>query len=697
MQRSVLALLCSAVLAVSLAAQQPAPPSPPRAPEQPDVRFKVEINYVEVDAVVTDAQGNFIRDLGPEDFEVLEDGKPQEVTAFSLVDIPIERADRPLFAPPTVVPDVRSNAREFNGRIYLILLDDLHTAPLRSLRVKAAARTFIERYLGANDLAAVVVTSGRTDASQGFTSNRSLLLRAVDKFMGRKLRSAVLEKYDEYQRRRGTPLAGDPLKDPADFERGYQARSMLTTLKRTSEWMSGIRGRRKAVVLIGEGIDYDIHNVFEGQYASSILDDTREAIAAATRANVALYTVDPRGLTLGADEAMELGAPPEDQSLRLDTVGLQNEIRTSQDSLRVLADETGGVALINTNNVDEGFSRIVQDNSSYYLLGFYSNNTRRDGKFRKITVRVRRPGLEVRARKGYAAPRGRPATPPKTGGVSADLSDALASPIPASGLPMRVFAAPFKGGAPNAAVLVAVEMDGQRLGFKQGQSTFDNKVELWIAAVNDKGDIKDVKSNTVNLTLRPQTYQSVAANGLRVTQRLEVPPGRYQIRVGARDAGGGAVGTVSYDLEIPDFYKAPLAMSGVVITSAREASIAPTINPDAELKDVLPAQPVAQREFLRGDTLAIFAEVYDTQGATPHKVDITSAIKADGGRAVATHSEERGSEELQGRSGGFGFRADFPLKDLPPGEYVLSVEARSRLSGNPTVRQDIPFRIREAS
>jgi VWFA-related protein len=693
MQRSAVALIVAAVLAVAVSARQ----SPPQPADQPDVRFKVEINYVEVDAVVTDAQGTFVRDLRPGDFEVLEDGKPQEVTAFSLVDLPIERADRPLFSPPSVVPDVRSNAREFNGRIYLLLLDDLHTAPLRSQHVKAAAKRFIERYLGANDLAAVVVTSGRTDASQEFTTSKTLLLRAVDKFMGRKLRSATLEKYDEYQRRRGTPLASDPLRDPADFERGHQARSMLGTLKRTAEWMGGIRGRRKAVVLVGEGIDYDIHNVFEGQYASTILDDTREAIAAATRANVSLYTVDPRGLSVGGDDAMDLGAPPEDASLRLDTTGLQDEIRISQDSLRVLADETGGVALVNTNNVDEGFSRIVQDNSSYYLLGFYSNNTRRDGKFRKITVRVSRPGLEVRARKGYVAPRGRPSPLPRTAGISPELSDALASPVPASGLPMRVFAAPFKGTAPNAAVLVAVEVDGRRLAFKEGQGTFNDKVELWISAVNEKGDIKDVKSNTLDLKLRPQTHQSVLANGFRVTQRLAVPPGRYQLRVGVRDTAGEAVGTVSYDLPVPDFYQAPLSMSGVVITSAREASIAPTINPDADLKEVLPAQPVAAREFRPGDVLAIFAEVYDTQGGTPHKVDITSTIKADGGRAVATHSEERGSEELQGRSGGFGYRADFPLKDLAAGDYVLCVEARSRLSGNQTVRQDIPFRIRAAS
>lgn len=690
MNRVVVATCLVAALAVAVSAQQQARPA-----GQPDVRFKVEINYVEVDAVVTDAQGSFVRDLRREEFEILEDGRPQEISAFSLVDIPIERADTPLFA-PTVVPDVRSNAREFNGRIYLILLDDLHTAPLRSQRVRAAARQFIEGHLGANDLAAVVVTSGRTDGSQEFTGNKTLLLRAVDKFMGRKLRSETLEKLDEYNRQRGLPRTSDTVTDPRDFERGYQARTMLGTLKRTAEWMGGIRGRRKAVVLIGEGIDYDIHNVFEGQYASTIMEDTREAIAAATRANVSLYTVDPRGLTMGADETIEMGAPAEDPSLRLSPTGLQDEIRISQDSLRVLAEQTGGVALVNANDFRDGFSRIVQANSTYYLIGFYSNNERRDGKFRKLTVRVKRPGLEVRARRGYVAPRGRPPGPARAGGVSPELADALASPVPASGVPLRVFAAAFKGAAPNASVLVSVEIDGGRLTFKQGAGTFDDRVELWIAAVNDKGDVKDGKPSALDLKLRPQTHQRVTALGFRVTERLSLPPGKYQLRIGAKDGNSTSVGTVSYDLEVPDFYKSPLSMSGVVLAS-RAAGMAPTITTDAELKDVLSGPPAALREFPANDVLGLFAEIYDTQGGTPHKVDITSTIKADGGRTVVSQTEERSTEELQGRSGGFGYRADIPLKDVPPGEYVLTVEARSRLSGNATVRQDIPFRVRAAS
>src|SRR5512147_1925710 len=138
MHKTLYAFALALVAAVGLSAQQAQ--SQQGQPTQPP-RFRVEVNYVEIDAVVTDAQGNFVRDLTPSDFEVMEDGKPQEISAFTVVDIPIEHAEAPLLA-PNVVPDVTTNARGFNGRVYLMILDDLHTAPLRSNRVKAVAKQF---------------------------------------------------------------------------------------------------------------------------------------------------------------------------------------------------------------------------------------------------------------------------------------------------------------------------------------------------------------------------------------------------------------------------------------------------------------------------------------------------------------------------------------------------------------------------
>ena len=187
------ALLAGMALSAGQAAQPARPP-----PQTPT--FKVQVDYVEVDVLVTDQQGRFVADLTKEDFRVFEDGKPQSVSTFSLVNIPVERADRPLFAAQPIEPDVESNERPFEGRVYVLVLDDLHTNFQRSPRVKIAARQFIERYLGANDLMAVVTTGGNTSGAQEFTSRKRLLLAAVDKFAGRKLESATLSRNNAFQR-----------------------------------------------------------------------------------------------------------------------------------------------------------------------------------------------------------------------------------------------------------------------------------------------------------------------------------------------------------------------------------------------------------------------------------------------------------------------------------------------------------------
>ena len=164
----------------------------------PPVTFQVEVNYVDIDAVVTDESGNFVRDLEKSDFELFEDGKPQEISTFSVVDIPLPRQTPDRAAAALSSSDVKSNAQPIDGRLYVIVLDDLNVSPLRTQVVVKAARQFIERHFGVNDLAAITYTSGRTDAGQEFTSERARLLAAIDKFQGRKLRSTTLQKADHY-------------------------------------------------------------------------------------------------------------------------------------------------------------------------------------------------------------------------------------------------------------------------------------------------------------------------------------------------------------------------------------------------------------------------------------------------------------------------------------------------------------------
>jgi VWFA-related protein len=670
------------------AQQQPPPPQPPT--------FKLRVDYVEVDVVVTDRQGNLVRDLKKEDFQVIEDGKAQSITTFSLVDIPIERADRPLFQADPIVPDVKTNEHPFDGRVYVLVIDDLHTTFGRTQRVKGAARQFIERRLGANDLMAIVHTAGGTDGNQEFTSNRKLLLAAVDKTQGRKLRSATANRTEEYYRTRDMRQQGSAVNDPEDAERSFNARNTLDTLKNVADWFASVRGRRKTILLLSEGIDYDVNDIITNNGsnhngASMVLDATRDAVAAATRANVSIYGIDPRGLTDLGDESIEIGSFPDDTSLGIGQGSLYNELRLAQDSLRVLSDETGGFAVVNRNDFSSAYDRIVKDNSSYYVLAYYPPDAR-PGRVHKIDVRVTRPGLLVRARKAYVTPKKADATPTANAKDvrSPEIKEALESPLPVSGLTMHVFAAPFKGTAPNASVLFGVEMRGKDM--RLGSS---DRLQLSYYAIDSQGKVRAGNTDAITLNLKPETKSRIEQNGIRMLNRIDVPPGRYQLRIAAHDSGGGAVGSIMYDLEVPDFVKAPLSMSGIVLTSP-SAALRPTVKADDQLRSVLPASPVAVRSFPQNDQVAIFAEVYDNSGNIAHKVDIASTITTDEGKVVFKADETRDSSELGGQRGGYGYTAQIPLKDVAPGPYVLTVTARSRVSPNPTVERQVRIVVEPA-
>jgi len=690
----------TALLLLALIAQ--APPAPPSQP-QPPITFKVEVNYVEIDANVVDAQGNFVRTLGKDDFEVLEDGKPQSLTAFAMVDIPIERPDPPLFSKTAIAPDVATNRKPFEGRVFVLVLDDLHTRFTRTSRTRAAARQFVERYIGANDVVAVVNTSGYDKAMQDFTSNRQLALRAIDGSLGFKAESSTQAALQDAMMNRDMPGTGSNMNAGFnEMQRYNNARNAMRTLKNLADYMAGMRGRRKAVVYFSEGLNYNTTDTFANRYATEVQREIRDMIAAATRANVAVYSVDPRGVTSGMEDAIEMtGFTAQDPSLS--PANLMNEMRLEHDSLRVVSDETGGLAILNQNDFRTAFTRILEDNSSYYVLGYYPTNDKRDGRFRKVEVRVKKPGLRVRHRRGYSAPVAAPkketATKESDGAAktSPDLRQALDSPLPVSGLTITAFAAPFKGAGNNVAIAMAIEVEGANMAFKQdakGLFANDLEIALYAADVNS-GKIKDGARDVLGLTLRPQTLEIVRASAFRIVRRIQVPPGKYQLRIGARESGG-RLGSIIYDLEAPDFSKGALAMSGIAITSGF-ASRMPTASPDPsvnEFKDVLPSPPTALREFPRGDTLAVFAEVYDNVPKTPHRVEIVAAVLADDGKVVHTTADMRKSEELQGATGGYGYTTKIPLADMAPGRYVLRLTAKSTLANSQPVTREVEFRVR---
>ena len=485
------------------------------------------------------------------------------------------------------------------------------------------------------------------------------------------------------------------------MERGRNATSMLATLRQVAEWFGGVRGRRKAMLLFSEGIDYDLSDIIRTydappSHASSIIMDIRETIAMTARSNVSIYAIDPRGLATQGDESIAVSSFADQNDATggagIGLSSLNNELRLSQDSLRQLAEDSGGIAAVNRNDPTAVFDRIVRDNSSYYVLAYYPPTNKADGKFHKIEVKVNRPGLVVRSRRGYATPKGKPqAKNTKTGGMPQAIFDAMNSPLQVSGLTMRMFAAPFKGQQPNASVVVGIELNGRDLSLGT-----NGKVDISMMAIVNKGKIFGARNDSLTLNLRPESKARVEQTGVRVINRIDLPVGRYQLRAAARDPEKNLVGSVIFDLDVPDFYKLPISMSGVTVTSMAGSALM-TAKPDEQLKAVLPAPPIAMRTFAQNDELAIFTEIYDNSGKAPHKVDIVTSVLTDEGKPVFKVEDTRDSSDLGDAKGGYGYTTRVPLSDLAPGLYVLNVDAKSRLGNDNVANRQVQFRVVAAS
>jgi len=653
MRRRVLSIVLTAALCCTTAsAGQQARPSG-AAPEPQNPTFRLQVEVVEIDVRVTDVKGNFVRNLTKDDFQIFEDGKEQTVTTFSLMDTPIEPSSQPVARSSPIEPDVQSNERRVDGRAYVMLMDDLNTHPDRTARTKNAARRFIERHLGANDLMAIVFTQANAP-TQEFTSNKRLLLSAVDTFVGQEIPERTLPQPT------GPAIAGfSTAPDAPAFTAagGMEAtgggNAVMSALSRVAAWLDGITVRKKAVILVSDGFTYD---------STMLADDIRPS-GQIGRTNVNIYALDMRG---------------------------PGAVQTATDQLTLITENAGGFVVMDNNDIGRGFDRIVAENSIYYRMAYYPVHPR-DGKFHAIDVRVKRNDVKVGARRGYTAPKGdAPTTPVTTAArASSPTLEALNSPTALSDLRMRVVATPFRAAA-QASVVVGIELVGGDLPLAAG-----GPVEISYLAVDAKGDEHGLRTDRLTMNFEAAMRTRAEQSGVRVLELMDLPPGRYRLHVAAHNPVSNRSGSLIHDLEVPEFGKTSFAVSGVALISKFGAAMV-TAHADEQIRSMLPGPPSATRTFSQDDEISVFAEVYDDDAAPPHQVEIVTTVRSPDGDVVFESAEEHESSDLRGARGAYRHTTRIPLWTFKPGNYSLSLEARTSRDANLEVARHVPFTVTAA-
>jgi hypothetical protein len=267
--------------------------------------------------------------------------------------------------------------------------------------------------------------------------------------------------------------------------------------------------------------------------------------------------------------------------------------------------------------------------------------------------------------------------------------DAVASPLTLSGVPMRVFAAPFKGAGKEATVEVSIEIDATKLNLEEQEGVHRGDLEIAFAVTDIKQKKWPIWRHRATVALGPERYEQVSHGALRVIAQVPLPKGDYQLRTSA----GGAVlaGSVVYDVAVPDF-RDDLEMSGVALMSS-QASGTFTVSPHAKLDVNFPAPPTTAREFARDDVVTVFAELYENR-RKPHVVHFTAELRDEAGNVLVTREEERRVTDKPKQASTYQFAEDMGLSSVPAGPYVIHVVGRSSLDKEKAITRDVPVTVR---
>jgi len=662
-------------LATGLLAQQETP------------RFRVAVDMVRVDAVVTDKDGTVVRDLTANEFEILQDGKKQKVTFAEFVPVSVASSrtpDTPLKAKPVVgAPPTPSGPvrRENVQRTIALVVDDLAMSVESLYYVKRGLHDYIDHSMKPGDLVALVRTGGSSEGLQPFTTDRRVLHAAIDNLKWNGFSSSGVEAFQAVNQH--MVVDSHATFSPDDFSALDAARGSAMaagTLGALNLVIQGARTLpgRKALLFVSEGF-----RVLEGsqrnQMASPdphIRDALDRAIDQAARAGVVIYSIDARGLQSGRLLASDNLKVPGLNSTMEETVRGKEADRSdlrrdTQEGMAYLAEQTGGLAILNTNDIGAGLARASNDVRDYYVLGYTPESTTFAGKgeqrrYHQIKIRVRRAGLTIRTRKEFLGVSDveKPAAPETP---VQQLVNAAISPFAQTDIALRTTTLPGYDAERGLFVRALLHIDAHALTFApQADGTSTASADVLGMVFDRNGTEVAHLSTGFSAALSQGATQTGRGEGLAYTLRIPIPrAGPYQLRFALRDRASGNVGTAGEFLDLPDVAHGVFAISGIVLRSAGDLGPA-----DANRVVISPSQAV--RTYAAGAEVKYACEIYNASAPVQLGLSVWRGTE----RVLA--SEPRTLTPPPGVPAAFAIGGAFKLgASLPPGRYVLQLAAET--------------------
>lgn len=657
--------------------QEDAPPPPVADSEAEDAAerqvptpiFRAGINYIRVDVIATDGDGNHVADLTLDDFEVYEDDVLQDVDSFQRIEVDLLPAldGEPLTEVGIRRSDQELAATQADARVFVIFLDDYHVREGNSIQAGMMLTDFLKNDLIPTDLVGVMYPLMPLDDVR-LTRNHEAIITAVKQFRGVKYDYEVRNQFEERYNQYSTTVVERIRNDVS-----------LSALRGLMVLLGGLREGRKSVLVVSEGYSNYVppqlrernaelgsvgnpsrgdpfagDNPLEDTYSffeqSTMMRSLQRVTETANRFNTSLYAVDPRGLAV-----FEFDLDQPAVSFSTDSRAL----RRAQDSLRVLAEQTDGRAIVNTNDLVPGLQQMLKDSSSYYLLGYNSSVAATDGKFHEIDVRVRREGLRVRARPGYWAITERDA--------ERALTTTANEPPKAVDVALAALAEPQRGRLVRTWVGTAPALNGKtRVTFVwepiQVRGRREAASRVLVTAMGDTGNAYfrgRIPEQTTGAGRGTTRGRNPAAPPPVTRVEFEADPGVMQMSLAIEDEAGAVLDRDLDEIEIPDFTGPRVVLSTPSFVRARNALELRSIVDDYDVP------PTASRDFRRTDQLLVRFEAYAPGAAIPN-VEVR-LLNRNGGAIYPL--------DVQAPLDGHPFQVHVTPVSLPPGEYIIELRA----------------------